>query len=628
MCAQSPPSRQETEQHSSEGTLDPIKTSITVVEKIAVEAPAYVTVEGREDLQQVPGVNLDDRLRNVPGFSLFRRSSGVVAHPTTQGVSLRGIGPSGASRTLVRWDGIPVNDPFGGWVQWTRFTPDEIDRVEVSRGASTSIFGDRAMGGAVSLFSRPPSNNRVSASYEFGNRASHDASGGVTRLWNRVAASAHARGFTTNGYYIVPENVRGAVDQEANVRFVSGDARIDVLGATNRFFTKFDMVAEERENGTSAQRNSTSLGNIAGHYFHETSRSGISALGYHTREEFRSTFSAIAANRMTERLTSYQRVPAEATGAAGLFRHSRSKWDLMFGGDLHDVEGFSNDTTLPAGVLTVSGGSLLQHGYFGQFNAKAGPVGFILGSRYHFADQGRRFYSPSAGLTAGHGLVRARGSVYRSFRVPTLNELYREFRAGNAVTRANDQLQPESTFGAEAGIDVVEERTHLSLTAFRNSLENLITNVTLSVSPTQIIRQRRNAADALARGGEALLRHRRGPWMAEAAYLFVDSRFGTGLRVPQVARHQGSAQVTYSRGKTLASFGARAYSSQFEDDANQFLIPGFAVLQLSVVQRIKSNLAFLVGIENILNREFLAGFTPTPVIGAPRLWRIGLRWSP
>lgn len=74
------------------------------------------------------------RLRQVPGFSLFRRSSSVVAKPTTQGVSLRAIGSSGASRTLVLWDGIPINDPFGGWVYWTRIDPAHIDRVEIDRG--------------------------------------------------------------------------------------------------------------------------------------------------------------------------------------------------------------------------------------------------------------------------------------------------------------------------------------------------------------------------------------------------------------------------------------------------------------------------------------------------------------
>lgn len=88
----------------------------------------------------------------VPGFSLFRRSSSLVANPTTQGVSLRGLGSSGASRSLVLWDGIPLNSPFGGWIYWTRVSPEQLDRVEVSRGASTSVFGDKAMGGSIGLF--------------------------------------------------------------------------------------------------------------------------------------------------------------------------------------------------------------------------------------------------------------------------------------------------------------------------------------------------------------------------------------------------------------------------------------------------------------------------------------------
>src|ERR1041385_935625 len=133
---------------------EPLKTSITVVEKLSAETPANISVIDAGELQQTPGTNLDDRLREVPGFSLFRRSSSLVAHPTTQGISLRVIGSSGASRTLLLWDGIPANDPFGGWVYWTQFIPAEVETIEVTRGAATSIFGDKAMSGSIGIFSR------------------------------------------------------------------------------------------------------------------------------------------------------------------------------------------------------------------------------------------------------------------------------------------------------------------------------------------------------------------------------------------------------------------------------------------------------------------------------------------
>src|SRR3712207_3162165 len=114
---------------------EPVKTSITVIERIETEAPSFVTTLGPRQIAQQPGINLDDRLRALPGFTLFRRSSSLVANPTTQGVSLRGLGSSGASRTLVLWDGVPINDPFGGWVYWTRVAPWEMERIEVTRGA-------------------------------------------------------------------------------------------------------------------------------------------------------------------------------------------------------------------------------------------------------------------------------------------------------------------------------------------------------------------------------------------------------------------------------------------------------------------------------------------------------------
>jgi outer membrane cobalamin receptor len=604
-----------------------VRTSITVFGKLETETPALVTVSAQEEIVKLAGVNLDDRLRMLPGFSLFRRSSSLVAHPTAQGVSLRGIGPTGASRTLVRWDGVPVNDPFGGWVQWTRFAPEEIGRVEVARSASTSVFGDRAMGGVISLFSEEVSRSHFRGGYEVGNRNSHLASAGLAHLGRRFALSARSRAFTTDGYYIVPEEVRGAVDRKAYVRFVTGETRLDLLGGEQRLFLKLDLLAEERGNGTAAQANSTTLGNLAAHYARETAADGITLLGYHTREEFRSLFSSISASRASEQLTTIQSVPAEAAGGAAMWRHTRAGWHALVGADVHRVEGSSNETVPATGARRSAGGVQTQHGYFAQTDVAAGPGRMFFGLRYHFAGGGQRFLSPSAGLAGRAGPVRWRGSVYRSFRAPTLNELYREFRAGNVFTRANPALAPESLFGVEVGADWTGEATRLSLTAYRNSLDDLITNVTLSAAPNLIVRQRQNADRALTRGVEVELKRRWGRLTGEAAYLLADSRFRSGARVPQVPKHQGSAQLAYAGRDTLLAAGLRSYSFQFEDDANAFVLPGFACAHAAVRRRLRRELFAVAEIENLLDRRYLVGFTPTPQTGSPRLWRVGLRWE-
>ena len=79
-------------------------------EQPLLDAVSLVSVLDRQDLRRSPALVLDDHLRRIPGFSLFRRSSSISSHPTTQGVSLRGIGPSGTSRSLVLFDGIPLGE--------------------------------------------------------------------------------------------------------------------------------------------------------------------------------------------------------------------------------------------------------------------------------------------------------------------------------------------------------------------------------------------------------------------------------------------------------------------------------------------------------------------------------------
>ena len=605
--------------------IPPIKTSITVIEKLSTDAPALITALDNATLDAIPGVNLDDRLRSVPGFTLFRRTSSLVANPTTQGVSLRGIGSSGASRTLVLWDGIPANDPFGGWVYWDRFAPSQLDGVEISRGASTSVFGDLAMGGAVALFSQPPKREHFELSYDGGNLNSHEVSGGASNSWRQFAVSGFARAFTTDGYFIVPKRLRGAVDTPANVEFVAANARVDYFDATNRLFVRFDMLGEHRDNGTAAVKNSTGFGTIAANYSHATSHDQFSGLFYYSSEQFQAGFSAVAANRATERITMFQTVPSNAVGAAAFWRHVQTHWHFLAGADTQRVEGTSTDRLVPTGAR-IGGGTILQHGIFGQFDYTAGPVQLFLGARHHFTGGGDTFFSPNAGFALGHRRLRARGSVYRAFRAPTLNELFREFRQGNTDTLPNPALRPETVFGTEVGFDYVGELTHASLTFYRNELDNLITNVTLQTGST-IIRQRRNAAAALARGIEASVRRDFGPIHGEIAYLFADSRFNTGPRLSQVPRNQGSARLSYQHKAFFMSAGLRASSLQFDDDLNVFVLGGFAVMQADVSQRLTKQLTVRAAFENLLDRQYVVALTPIPNTGSPRLWRIGLRWS-
>src|SRR6185436_1398888 len=96
-------------QHSGLSTQDSITVTATRTKTRLADTPASVVVLDRTAIANAPAPTLDDALRQVPGFALFRRTGSRTANPTSQGVSLRGIGASGASRALVLDDGIPLN---------------------------------------------------------------------------------------------------------------------------------------------------------------------------------------------------------------------------------------------------------------------------------------------------------------------------------------------------------------------------------------------------------------------------------------------------------------------------------------------------------------------------------------
>jgi outer membrane cobalamin receptor len=407
------------------------------------------------------------------------------------------------------------------------------------------------------------------------------------------------------------------------------------MGSRDRVFLRADILGEQRENGTQLQTNSTGLGTIALSWARQLTNDNVWVSSYHTRESFHSTFSAPQAGRNSELQTTAQESPSEASGLAGLWRHNASSWNAVFGSDFTHVEGFSRDWLYTSGVRNgnqrFGAGSRNSAGGYAQWNGKYKMANLYLGSRFDSLGNGRAFYSPSGGITVGRGIWRARASMYRSFRSPTLNELYRIFRVGNTVTNANDQLKPEKLFGAEVGFDLIGERRRFSLTGYRNSMADVVTNVTVGFANGAIQRQRQNVGGVTSLGLEANLRENWGThWQGQISYLFVDSEFNTGVLVPQIARHQGSAQLSWVNSKMFISGGVRAYSAQFEDDINTLRMGGYATVQLAAKYMLRPSLALTAEVDNALDRTYTAGLPnglAVPVTGAPQLYRFGIRWD-
>ena len=240
-------------------------------EQLTRNVAASVNLLEREDIARSPAVVADDVLRQIPTFSLFRRTSSLAAHPTAQGVSLRGVGPSGVSRTLVMLDGIPFNDPFGGWVYWTRVPLNALERIEVVDGSSSSVYGNYAMGGVINVVSTPPARRTLDVRTQYGTRSSPKFDLSASDVWGRVRASLDASVFDTDGYPIVAPAERGLVDNKATVNFDNVALRLQYeISPRAQAFVRGGYFTEERDNAKAStidgteEANDTTWTNVSG----------------------------------------------------------------------------------------------------------------------------------------------------------------------------------------------------------------------------------------------------------------------------------------------------------------------------------------------------------------------------
>jgi outer membrane cobalamin receptor len=504
------------------------------------DVAASVSVIDRDRVRQSSATVADDVLRQLPTFSLFTRASSLSANPTSQGVSLRGIGPSGVSRTLVMADGVPQNDPFGGWVYWTRVPLASVDRIEVVDGSTSNLYGNYAMGGVINIIGAPPARRTAEFKAQYGNNNSPKGDLFASDVWGKLAAAVDASAFNTEGFPIVAAAERGIVDDKSAVNFRNADVRLTYspTGRVNMFL-KTGYFHENRDNGkhsttdplgTEEQNHTTWKFVNGGARLVLPDGSDLQATLFSNVERYFSNFLAVPAPtaaspvaRSLGRMTLNQTVPTSDFG--GMVQWSRtygSKNYLSAGTDWHWVDGESQEDGLDAVTGTsvtlhrVSGGTQQSEGLFAQDIITAtARLTVTLGARL---DHWRNYDAHNLENTVSGGVLGAAtvnnnpslpsrtdtvgtpraaavyqvtdrvsvwGDVSSGFRAPTLNELYRQFKKGTTTTLANYTLVPERLVAGEGGVNVAVA-SHLTVraTGFTNRVSNPVTNVTITTPIT------------------------------------------------------------------------------------------------------------------------------------------------
>ncbi|WP_425988634.1 TonB-dependent receptor [Brevundimonas sp. TWP2-3-2] len=629
---------------------------------------------------------IDEALQTVPAVSLFRRTSSLAANPTTQGISLRAIAPSGAGRTLVTLDGVPLNDPFGGWVLWSQVAPDSLSGIDIVRGAGAGPYGAGALTGVIQLRERDGDGGALDLSGgEYGGRRLAAA---TTLSAERFALTGTVQRELSDGYVPVRGAAAGAVDRPLDLATLSGSLRADVaIDPATALSLRAAAYEENRGSGLAGARSSATGQSWAATVSRTPSadRPGWRAQLWRRESDFANTSVAVATGRGSTTPANDQfATPAEGWGANVALRrvavalgNGLLEWEL--GADARFNEGETRELfRFMAGSFTrdrVAGGEASVIGGYGEASWTAGPWLVAGGLRVDgwANSSGRRVErdlttgqptldegSPdrsgqvvSARLAArrdlGDGLA-ARAAAYSGFRPATLNELHRPFRVGNDLTEANAALVPEELQGVEAGLAWNDEATSLGATVFWNRIEDAIINVTIGVGPGAfpragfvpaggVLRQRQNAGTIEATGVELTARHRVGERLTvDGALSWTDAEVDggtsaaqlTGLRSAQAPEWSVSAGADWRVVDRLTLVGrVRFESRRFEDDLNSRVLAAATTLDGRAEFEVRTGVVAWVAADNLFDAEVEVSETGDGVAGygPPRTVRAGLTLS-
>jgi vitamin B12 transporter len=611
---------------------------------------------------------IEKSLLTVPGLQQFRRSDARSANPTSQGITLRGLGGNASSRAVLVLDDVPQADPFGGWVSWPGYDTLNLASIRVRKGAGLVSVGPGALAGTIELDSLQ-NQDKLGGSIAYGSRNSADAKIGVMRRLGEGTLSisgSYARG---DGFIPIIASQRGSVDRPAPYEQAGVAIRaVAPLSGDTELQASLRAFNDKRERGFAFSDNQNSGADASLRVVNRGGGWKWSALGYVQLRNFANRFGAVADDRSSVNLTLDQySVPSTGLGArfevrpplgdeievriGGELRRTigETKENFFFtgavpgrsrtaGGRSDTLGGFVEATLKGTDNLTLTAGGRADYwsissGFRKEVNIGGALAGSVR-SDDKFADRSGWETMGRAGIAfQASDAVKLRAAAYLGWRLPTLNELYRPFRVGADATAANELLAPERLKGAEVGAEYDNSDLKLAATGFVNRLNGAIANITLGSGPGIFpgvgfvaaggtYRQRQNLKAIDSKGVELDASYDFGNVTMRAGYAYIDAKVsasGTAaslreLRPAQVPIHFVSAGVEYRADALELDASMRYVSRQFDDDANIRSLRSAVTFDANASYPITDKLRAQIRGENVFDANVQAGISGNGVI--------------
>ncbi|MDP5102496.1 MAG: TonB-dependent receptor [Erythrobacter sp.] len=629
----------------------------------ALSSGIYATTTlDREVIIASPSGRIDDVLRGVAGFQQFRRSDSRSSNPSAQGVTLRAIGGNATSRALVLLDGVPIADPFFGYIPLSAIPPETLGTIRVTRGGGSGPFGAGALAGTIELESAEPGDaGALLASGAVNDRGESELSGVLTQRLGRGFATASGRWDRGQGFFTTPADQR--VPASARAAFDSWNAALRAAAPLTDTVEVQARIAAFRDARTLRFEgaDSTSEGQEASLRIVGRGAWQFDALAYVQARDFSNI--VISATRFTPVLDQRS---TPSTGIGGKFELRppiAEGHDIRIGADYRRAEGELQEDAINAfsGLVTErrrAGGATANLGLFVEDDWQIGPLLVNGGLRADRTSITGGFFNavsaagqPVSTLTApdrsdwalswrAGAKVSAtrrldlRAAAYTGLRLPTLNELYRPFVVFPVTTQANAALENERLEGFEIGLEWQPVNAMvLSLTAFDNSVKNAIANVTIAPN----LRRRENLPAIDARGVEASLAAKLGALSLDGSLAWTDAKVqGAGAsleldgnRPAQTPEFAGTLTLGWQPAPGWRVAGTlRHTSAQFEDDRELDSLAPATTIDAFVAAPVAGKLSVVVRAENLTDTDIITRNQAGSIdLGVPRTFWLGLRYG-
>lgn len=546
--------------------------------KTVEETLAAVTVINREQIEHSQQSTLPDILRGLAGVDIA--SNGGLGKASS--VFMRG---TNSNQTLILVDGVKIGSATLGLASIQDIPLEQIERIEVVRGARSSLYGSEAIGGVIQIFTRAGSGD-AQPSLKFGmgsyktQQISLGVSGAEGNSWyslygSRIKSDGYntCRGSLTGGCFTVEPDKDGYSNNAYTVRLghrFSQDLSVEAHSMRVQGTNQFDSTYN---NQTDFTQQVSGLKVLAG----LPSTWQMSLNLSNSRDEQRN-FGNVADSR---------------------YKTDRNSWtwqnNIVISKNESLIFGYDHQTDKVDSTTAYAISSRDNDGTFAQYQYQFGKFEMLLSGR---RDKNEQFGTHKTGnVSMGYSFSPAFRSFLAystAFRAPTFNELY-------YPNYGNPNIKPETSHNLELGLAGKIQQVNWGINAYQTKIDQLIGGY-----PIQ------NINKAKIRGLENTLSWKGQQWDASAMFQWLkpeDEK--TGRLLPRRAQQTASLETGYRTGAWRFAGGVLAQSHRYEDAANKVRLGGYTTLNVRSEYAFDQHWSVQARLDNALDKGYeTAAFYP------------------